>query len=269
VQAVRQLVKVAASAPDVVRRPPPGLVVLIYHRVGRRTDGEVDLPADLFERQIRFVAERCRVVTLDEGLDLVATPRSDADAVVAVTFDDGTADFADVALPVLAAHAVPVTLYVATAFVDEGRPFPGGAHPASWSALRDARASGLVEIGSHTHSHALLDRLPGSEAAIELDRSIDLIATNVGVTPRHFAYPKALPGTSSAEHEVRSRFRSAALAGTRANPFGATDPHRLTRSPIQLSDGMRWFTRKVHGGMWVEDALRRSVHRRRYRGLRA
>ena len=259
--------KVAASAPDVVRRPPPGLVVLIYHRVGRRTDGEVDLPVDLFAQQIRFLAERCRVVTLDEGLDLLANPRSDADPLVAVTFDDGTADFADLALPLLADHSVPVTLYVATAFVDEARPFPGGARPASWSALRDACSSGLVKIGSHTHSHALLDRLPISSVAVELDRSIDLIATNVGLAPRHFAYPKAVCGSPSAEDEVRSRFRSAALAGTRANPFGATDTHRLSRSPIQLSDGMRWFARKVDGGMWLEDVLRRGVNHRRYRDV--
>ena len=32
-----QAVKATAAAADVVRRPPPGLVVLIYHRVGAGT----------------------------------------------------------------------------------------------------------------------------------------------------------------------------------------------------------------------------------------
>ena len=39
-------VKATAAAADVVRRPAPGVVVLIYHRVGRRTSSNVDLARD-------------------------------------------------------------------------------------------------------------------------------------------------------------------------------------------------------------------------------
>jgi hypothetical protein len=44
------------------------------------------------------------------------------------------------------------------------------------------------------------------------------------------------------------------------------DPWRLARSPVQTSDGMRWFTRKVRGGMRFEDTLRTTLNRRRYAG---
>jgi hypothetical protein len=71
-------------------------------------------------------------------------------------------------------------------------------------------------------------------------------------------------GSPEADIAVRARFASAAIAGTRPNPYGAADPYRLTRSPIQLSDGMDWFHRKVAGGMRVEDDLRRIANRRRY-----
>ena len=63
---------------------------------------------------------------------------------------------------------------------------------------------------------------------------------------------------------MRARFESAAIAGTRVNRYGRTDPHRLARSPIQVSDGDRWFRHKVAGGMAFEDLLRRTVNRRRY-----
>ncbi len=262
----RQAAKVASRAVDLARPKLPGLVVLLYHRVGRRTAVEVDLPLDRFDEQMRFLVEHARVVTLNDALAELDGPAREGDSVVAVTFDDGTADFADVALPVLVEHGVPVMLYVATEFVDTGRHFPDDGVPLSWAALADTTSTGLVDVGSHTHTHALLDRLDPTLVGAELDRSIELIGSHVGAAPRHFAYPKAVLGSAAAEGEVRARFASAAVAGTRPNPYGATDPYRLARSPIQLADGMRWFEAKVDGGMAFEDTLRRLVNRRRYAG---
>ena len=261
------MVKGAAAAADAVRPRRRGVVVLLYHRVGSRTTSEVDLPLALFAEQVEALAATRRVETLDACLDALAgsEPPGGGDP-IAVTFDDGTADFVEVALPVLARNHVPVVLYLATAFIDEGRTFPGDGRPASWAALRDAASTGLVTFGSHTHRHALLDRLPAAEVAGELDRSRDLIGERLGVAVAHFAYPKAVPGSRAADAAVRARFRSAALAGTRPNRYGRTDPHRLARSPIQRADAMTWFRRKVDGGMGLEDRLRTLANRRRYAG---
>ena len=263
--------KSASAALDKVRRPRPGVVVLIYHRVGGASGLEFDLPVDVFEAQAEALAASGRVVPLGDALTRLAQSADRADAAsggdpVVVTFDDGTADFANEALPILERHRLPVTLYAATSFIDEGRPFPDDGRPLSWRGLADACATGLVEVGSHTHGHVLLDRLPPDEVADELDRSIELIGEHLGRPPLDFAYPKAVPGSPTADQAVRRRFRSAALAGTRPNPFGATDPYRLARSPIQRSDGMRWFERKVGGGMAIEDGLRRVLNRWRYAG---
>src|SRR6185312_15706382 len=137
-----------------------------------------------------------------------------------------------------------------------------------WAALADMTSTGLWQIGSHTHTHALLDRLPDDEIAHELDRSIALIGDHLGAPPAHFAYPKALAPSPAADLAVRCRFRSAALAGTRVNRFGATDPWLLARTPIQVDDGERWFRRKAVGGMAFEDDLRRTVNRVRYASAR-
>jgi hypothetical protein len=83
--------------------------------------------------------------------------------------------------------------------------------------LRDAASTGLVTIGSHTHTHALLDRAEPADIGAELDRSIELIGQHIGAAPVHFAYPKALPGSEAAEGEVRRRFITAALARSRVN----------------------------------------------------
>jgi peptidoglycan/xylan/chitin deacetylase (PgdA/CDA1 family) len=266
----QRVVKTSAVAADRLRHPVPGVVVLIYHRVGARSGLEIDLPVDLFESQIAELATWGCTTTLDDALALLTTPAPAAPdqhrSPVVVTFDDGTVDFAEVALPILERHQVPVALYLATDFVERGRPFPSGGHPLSWGAIADAHSTGLVTLGSHTHTHALLDRASEPDVEVELDRSTGLIGERLGIAAEHFAYPKAVAGSPAADAAVRRRFRSAALAGTRPNPYGRTDPHRLARSPIQVADGMRWFRHKAAGGMALEDALRRALNRRRYAG---
>jgi peptidoglycan/xylan/chitin deacetylase (PgdA/CDA1 family) len=264
---LHRAVKTSAVAADRVRRPRRGVVVLLYHRVGARSRLEIDLPSALFEAQMEMLAAEGRATSLDDALRQLDGDVLPARDPVVVSFDDGTADFAEVALPILQRHRVPALVYVATDFVERGRPFPYDGTPLSWEALRDALSTGLVSVGSHTHSHALLDRVTAEEAEHELDRSIDLIGENLEIRAEHFAYPKALRGSPAAEAAVRSRFRSAALAGTRPNPYGRTDHHRLARSPIQVADGIRWFRHKAAGGMGLEDDLRRLLDRRRYAGL--
>jgi peptidoglycan/xylan/chitin deacetylase (PgdA/CDA1 family) len=258
--------KSVAAAVDRVRPARRGVVVLLYHRVGAGSGLAVDLPLHLFDAQMAALAASGRVATLDDALATLTGPAPASGDPIVVTFDDGTADFADHALPILQRHAIPACCYVATDFVERGRAFPNDGTPMSWAALADACATGLVTVGSHTHTHALLDRLDARAVDDELDRSIALLGARLGVEARHFAYPKALPGSPHAQRAVRLRFASAALAGTRPNPYRATDPYRLARSPIQVSDGMHWFAQKAAGGMAFEDTVRRVANRARYAG---
>jgi peptidoglycan/xylan/chitin deacetylase (PgdA/CDA1 family) len=264
--------KTLAAAGDRVRPPTPGVVVLIYHRVGGGSGTEVDLPPEAFDEQMAWLAATGRVVSLDDAVVQLAAGDDTADDAVApdegpivVTFDDGTADLADVATPILVRHGVQATVYLATRFVDEGLDFPEDGTPLSWAAVRDMAATGLVTFGSHTHAHLLLDRLPPAEAVDELDRSKDLIEHHVGAPAHHFAYPKAVAASAEVEPLVRARYRSAALGGNRPNPYRGTDVHRLSRTAVQVSDGAAFFVRKARGGMALEDSLRRGLNRVRYR----
>jgi peptidoglycan/xylan/chitin deacetylase (PgdA/CDA1 family) len=263
-------VKVASAAVDRLRPNVDGVVILLYHRVGGGSSLEIDLDASRFDDQIAAVAAR-GAVSLGTALEQLTAPDTPAGApAVVITFDDGTADFVEVALPILVRHRVPVTLYLATDFVEGGASVPAGTRPISWSGLRDACATGLVDVGSHTHSHRLLDRITEAEAAAELDRSVGLIGEHLSRAAADFAYPKAVAGTPEVERLVRERFRSAALAGTRVNPYRtgegsrSADLYRLARSPIQVSDGMHFFERKLAGGMALEDSVRRAMNRVRY-----
>lgn len=261
-----QAVKWSAASADRLVPPPRGIVLLQYHRVGRRAPLEIDLPLDRFAEQMAVLAGENRATTIEHALQVLedaAMPERDP---VVVTFDDGTADFAEAAA-VLIAHDIPAVLYLATAYIETRASFPHDGVPLSWSALSDLVATGLVTVGSHTHTHAVLEGADDAQSAYELDHSVGLIEERLGVEARHFAYPKGVAGSPAAEAAIRRRFSSAALADVGVNRYGRADPYRLARTPIQLSDGMRWFTRKLHGGLALEGTMRRALNHRRYAGV--
>nr|MDQ3351155.1 polysaccharide deacetylase family protein [Actinomycetota bacterium] len=235
-----------------------GFVALIYHRVGGRTPSPVDLPADRFADQLDRIADR--VVTLDEALQAVSSTAVHDGATsvpsIVLTFDDGTSDWADVVLPILAERSLPAVFYVSTVFVEESRPLPHGGKPVSWTGLAELTGSGLATVGSHTHHHRILAGVTATEAADELDRSRHLIEDHLGVPCHHFAYPNAVAGSPAAEVAVRRRFASAALAANRANAPGRTDPHRFGRHALGIDDSMRSFDHKTAGGARLEGVLR-------------
>lgn len=261
---LKHLVKQVSVVADRLLPKTHGVVVLIYHRVGGGSASEVDLDRETFETQLEFLASHHHVLALGDAVASLTSGQPTSGVVL--TFDDGTADFTDVVVPALERHGLPATLYAATQFIDEGVPFPWGAPPTSWAALRDATGTGLVTVGSHTHSHWLLDGRNEASVVDDLDRSIELIGEHIGTRPLDFAYPKAVPGSPAAELAVRRRFRSAALAASRVNRPGHTDAHRLWRTPIQRNDTPEFFAAKAAGGMRLEGQLRALAAKAKYRG---
>ena len=264
--AAKSTVKRLSRAADRILPAPIGITVLIYHRVGGGSTSAVDMDPHAFDEQLAVLAAEHRVLSLTDALAELTNPSALPVPGVVITFDDGTTDFTDFAVPALVRHGLPATLYAATHYIDSGERFPWDAPPATWAALREAADTGFVSIGSHTHSHWLMDRLERSAIGSDLDRSIELIGEHIGTAPLDFAYPKAVPGSPIAEIEVRRRFRSAALASSRVNRHGTPDVHRLWRTPVQSSDTLEYFSAKAAGGMRLEGELRSALGRLRYRG---
>jgi len=242
-----------------------GLNVLLYHRVGAG-DRSIDLPTSTFERHLDLLHEYAEVVDLDDGLARAADPALKHD-LVALTFDDGTDDFHSFALSALVRHGFPATLYLATGPAEDGLPFPSwagtvDARPLSWSQIREAVSTGFVTIGSHTHTHADLDRVSGSELAWELDHSKTLIEDRIGQPCEHFAYPHAVV-SRPASSKVRATYRTAAVGGWRTNRAGHIDPYQITRTPLMRTDGTAFFRAKTRGRMRAEAFFHRLGGTRR------
>jgi peptidoglycan/xylan/chitin deacetylase (PgdA/CDA1 family) len=250
---VRKATKLAAMVPGLLTpRNDSDLVMLLYHRVGAG-DREIDLPIEAFESQLAYLAEHEIVLRLEEALEGKQAGR------VVATFDDGLRDFHEHALPLLVRYRIPAILYLATGFVDGEGPSNPSDEALSWSQLREAMSTGLITVGSHTHSHANLAKSDERLADEEMRRSKGLIESRLGVSCRHFAYPWSV-ASASAERAARRHFDTAALTWA-TNRRRDIDPYRLGRLPVLRNDVPLFFRTKVKGMLDSEALIYRLAGR--------
>ena len=102
--------------------PRAKLSILIFHRVLALPDplfpGEQD--SRRFAEVLSWVARWFQVLPLDQAVAQLAAGTL-PDRAAAITFDDGYADNATEALPVLKQHGMTATFFVATSFLNGGR----------------------------------------------------------------------------------------------------------------------------------------------------
>lgn len=98
------------------------LSVLIFHRVLPRGDplfpGEMDGPG--FDRLLTWLNSSFNVLPLDQAVARLQAGSLPARA-ASITFDDGYADNATVALPLLRRHRMQATFFIASGYLDGGR----------------------------------------------------------------------------------------------------------------------------------------------------
>jgi peptidoglycan/xylan/chitin deacetylase (PgdA/CDA1 family) len=184
--------------------------------------------------------------TLD---DVVGRPSAGARRLV-LTFDDGTADFIEHALPVLQEFHFSATLFIVAGLIGGQRHWQGGPGGTPMSPvplmgaadLRALAAQGFT-IGSHTMSHADLPALPPAEAAAEITQSRAVLSDLLGQPVDWFAYPY-----------VRATAATRALtqaAGYRGAVGGANQPHQryyLNRLEVGIFSlpQLRWRTNGLY-----------------------
>ena len=102
------------------------LLILAYHGISVLDEHEWNhtqyMPAEVFRVRLQQLKEsRCAVLPLPEAVERLY--KNDLpDRAVAITFDDGTADFQARAFPLIKEFDVPVTLYLTTFYTHYQRP---------------------------------------------------------------------------------------------------------------------------------------------------
>lgn len=184
------------------------LSILIFHRVLERPDplfpSEVD--REQFARICGWLREWCNVMPLDEAMRLLRSgelPRRAA----AITFDDGYRDNHDIALPILRAHGLAATFFVATGYLEDG---------CMWNdvIIEAIRRTGVEHIDIDDSRFGWTGRLP-----------------LISVEQRRAALSFVIPRAKYLPPDERSRFSESV-----ARLLGAPPPSdlMLTRHQVRL-----------------------------------
>lgn len=229
-----------------MRLPRQALLVLCYHSVSDDWEHALSVTPDAFRKQVKTLAG-CGVPPVSAKAVAAGERRG-----LHVTFDDAYRDVLG-ALPLLEELGLPATIFVSTAFADEGRPLAvpelaadAEAHPEllatmTWDELREVAARG-VEIGGHTVSHPHLTRVTDAELDRELGESKQRIEDELGRPARLLAYPYG-------EHDARvhDAVRRAGYAAGFAQWPGSSihNPFALPRVSFYRGESLRRATLKT------------------------
>ncbi len=194
--------------------------ILAYHRV--HPNGAKDTPTlhpRTFEQQMSLLAQRWHPIPFDRLIQALEHAEALPRRSVVITFDDGTGDFYQYALPILLRHRIPAALFMIAGNI--GKP--------GWLAQEELRRlpGQGVTVGSHTFRHDYLPSLPLAQAEESLSVSKEILERLAG--PVHFLSYPAGGYTPEITRTVRSLGYRAACTTNRGTSRFPLDRWALRR----------------------------------------
>lgn len=255
-KAARQALSLSMSASGVLalRRALERVArvrVLTYHRFGEIARDPFCIARRDFEAQVRFLAERRRVIGLDEFQRFLAGESEVAPGTTLITIDDGYRSTYRDALPVLRDYAVPAVAFVTASLVGNLEAARSEAETyMSWDEVGRLPEAG-IEIGAHGYVHESFGTLDPEAARDQGVLARELLESRLGAPVRAFAYPFGTRSDFSAETG-----RALAVAGyplvftsQHGSICAGMNPQELPRVKVENGDGLRQFARLCDGAM--------------------
>ena len=211
--------------------------ILLYHSVSDNPSpalADYTLAPARFDEHLAVIADQgWRTITVGELTKRVAGGAITEDRTLVITFDDGFADTAEEAAPILERHGFAATVYVTSGCVGQECDWlgPTGRRPmASWQQLRDLSGSGW-EIGAHSVDHSQLDVLRPAALREQVRGSRSELQDHLGLPVESFAYPHGYHSGRVRREVIAAGFRSACAVKNSLSST-ADDPYALARLTV-------------------------------------
>lgn len=238
------------NQPGVFRDGYRTIPVLCYHQFspGAAARNQLAVSAQGFEQQLAYLASNgFRVIPLTELETIVSRKLPMPDKTVVLTIDDGYRSIYTIAYPLLKKYNFPATVFLYTDFV-------GGSAALSWQQLKEMQDSGLVDIQSHTKTHASLAMSPEdatqavyqARVRSEISDAERTLERHLGSKPRYLSYPYGDHSEYAVSTLKQSGYTLAMTVQRGANPAFA-DPYLLRRTMIYNNHDLADFKQIVRG----------------------
>jgi O-antigen biosynthesis protein len=223
-----------------MRRPVP---ILLYHSVDESCSAAYapwNVPPETFAHHMQLLAlEGYRPLTISTLMSIRTMAHDLPERAVVITFDDGLRDFMTGALPILARHGFPATLFVVSGLLGKSSAWltalgEGGRAMLSEEELRTVSQQN-VEIGAHTHTHPQLDLLSKEKARAEIFGSKAVLEDILARPVQSFAYPHGYASNTTRNLVGEAGFTAACRV---RNSLSALNEDRFALARINISPGL-------------------------------
>lgn len=269
-------------------RTSPTLGILMYHRIAPHAAGVPrptwNVTPSRFRRQLAgLLAAGYRPIALRNALARHHRGETPGPRAFIVTFDDAYQCVYEHAWPVLRELQIPATVFVPTAYLDSNEPMlfdcwsaagSSSVPASSWRCITSDQCqalieSGLIEIGTHTHTHQDFRGRP-AELLRDLQISLELLRDRFHQSDATFAFPFGSRRLGFCSDELTDAARRAGvlcsltteseLVASGVDPFTwgrFTVTESDTPSTLQMKlDG--WYAAARHAWRWSKSLGRLS-----------
>ena len=250
----------------VVEKKDVKVPILLYHHISNEefSDGnEISLisPYD-FRLHMTAIKINFTPISLKHYYDYVTCEDGSVtipDNPIIITFDDGYLSNYEIAYPILKELEIPATIFIITDTVGEvaGDGKVNYSH-FTWEQAREMEASGLIDIESHTASHAALGELEINDLVLELRKSKYVIEKNLGHECEMIAFPYGSYTDEVLEASKKAGYKLQALVD-----------NKVTEEAFEVnlpSEGVNSLTRMTIAGTMgnvnVIEIIRRAMSRK-------
>ena len=222
------------------------MTILCYHSVDPHWPSPMAVTPSEFERHCTWLSRHRRVLPLDEAVRRLDRTGRLPRGTAALTLDDGFAELADHATPVLRRLALPATVFlVAQTLTDAGQQVDWVDTPRTVPLTTLTRDQVLamqdlgVDFQSHSWAHVDLTRLGFDACVDDLRSSRELLSDVLSRPVSMLAYPRGRHDAVVRAAAERAGYTSAFALPERGEPPG---PFAVPRVGVHRGNGA-WTVR--------------------------